>query len=167
MMKVSSALVGVILTMFSVTPAFASQVEMPLSFKIKIEGLPDTSFSQMSGIGIDFETTSDNSCDKNSCSLMRGKKGRSKVRDLHLLRRYTGDRSLYEWVQAEKNDKKAKEKEALVAILDANNKQIATYKLHGVWARDYSIPYFNNQPGYSDREVMEELTLSVYDFELK
>ena len=109
-----------------------------LTYEVKLDGVTSDTFIRVSGIGKELE---DIAAKDDAGKTTVNTPGSMNARDITLVRRFSGDKSLYTWFQ-EVQDKGngAKLRTGSVRLLNHEQKQVAQFDIEGTWIKAWYGP---------------------------
>lgn len=130
------------------------------NFDVEIDQVKGGPFVKVQGLG--FETQDLPGAQGNRQT--RNTAGVSNARDLRLTRRFTGDKSLFQWAEAVKNSGEAKNRRnGTIRLKDAEGKQVSQIEFYGAWAKAWYPPELDKE-ATSNTLLKEIVVLSIDDF---
>lgn len=123
----------------------ATDYQPVATYEVKIDNIKGDSFVRVSGIGIEIEDIeSKDDAGKNRVNTP----GSSNSTDITLVRRFSGDTSLYDWmaeVMAKANN--AKPRTGSIRLLNNERKQVAQFDFDGSWIKRWYGPELSKDAG--------------------
>ncbi len=131
------------------------------NFRVEIQGIPATSFSEVSGLEVSIEVVDYRAGDA-AVNSPRKLPGLSKVSDVTLKRGVIGDLSLWNWIHAAMTGNVTRVAVGII-LLDQADNPVLTWKLTNAWPCKWSGPVLC--AGSSDLAI-EELVLCCESIDL-
>lgn len=133
------------------------------TYEVKIDNLPGDSFIRVSGIGIEAEDIP--AKDDNGKHTVNTP-GCTNARDITLVRRFSGDKSLHDWMQEVKTKGNlAKKRTGSVRLLNNEQKQVAQFDFDGAWMKAWYGPELSKD-AMGNTILAETAVLSVLDIKM-
>jgi phage tail-like protein len=129
----------------------SSRGKAPLMFTIAIDGLPDSVFQEVSGIGIETEVIEFR---EGGGGGVRKMPGISKYPNLVLKRGYTGSVDLYDWAAA-RDDTGDVVRRTVSIALTARGREVARWTVHRAWPVKWDAPTLNAKGNDVPMETIE------------
>jgi len=130
------------------------------SFKVTLDGIADSPYESVAGIGIDIEDLPF----QEGNNQIKNKSGRYTARDITISRRFKKDKALADWVKQTKQGKMTR-KSGSVILLNDDNSQVARFNFFEAWPKSWSGPTLSKDRA-GNETLMESVVLSVADVEL-
>ncbi len=133
------------------------------TFEVKIDNVKTDNFINVSGLGVELE---DLRGKDESGKTTVNTPGSSNARDITLVRRFSGDKSLHDWfaeVRAKGNN--VKRRTGSIRVLDTEQKQVAQYDFEGAWIKAWMPPELSKDAG-GNTHLVETVVLSVTDLKM-
>lgn len=133
------------------------------TFEVKIDNIKADSFVRVTGMALEAEDIA--SKDDNGKQIVNTP-GSTNARDLTLVRRFTGDKSLFEWFQEVKTKGgSAKPRTGSIRLLNTERKQIAQFDFEGAWIKAWQGPDLIKESGANSNPT-ETVVISVADLKM-
>ena len=130
------------------------------TYEVKIDNINSGTFTRVSGIGMDIEDVA--AKDDRGMSVVNTP-GSSNARDITLVRRFSGDKSLYSWLEEVKNKgNQAKKRTGSIRLLNNEQKQVAQFDFDGAWIKSWVGPELSKD-AQGNSILTETAVLSVGD----
>ncbi len=142
----------------------AGQDYHPVSnFEVKIDNVKGDGFIRVSGLGNETEDIpSKDATGKHTVNTP----GSTNARDITLVRRFSGDKSLHDWSQEVKTKgNMAKPRTGSIRLLNNELKQVAQFDFEGAWAKAWIGPELTKD-GSGNNILVETVVLSVGDVKM-
>ena len=131
------------------------------NFRVEIQGLTPTSFSEVRGLEVSIDVVEYRSGDA-KVNTEQKISGSYKVTDVTLKRGLTGDLSLWNWINGATNGTVSRA-DVQIMLLDQTDNPVLAWRLRNAWPCKWSGPVLN--AGCSD-VALEELVLCHEGLEL-
>lgn len=131
------------------------------NFRVEIQGIPATSFTEVSGLEVSIDVVDYRAGDA-AVNSPRKLSGLSKVSDVTLKRDVIGDLSLWNWIRAAMTGSVTRVAVAIV-LLDQADNPVLTWKLTNAWPCKWSGPTLC---AGSSEVAIEELVLCCESLDL-
>lgn len=137
-----------------------SDVTSVATFEVTIDNVKESNFIRVSGLGLDIQDMGTHTKPGQPSTHIPGQ---STARDVTLVRLFTGDKSLYEWLtEVKQKGEKVKRRTGSVRMLDTEQKAVATFDLEECWLKSWSGPELQKDM-LSAGLLTETIVLSVAD----
>ena len=130
------------------------------NYEVKIDNVSAGSFIRVSGIGVDIE---DVPAKDDAGKTIVNTPGSYNARDLTLTRRFSGDKSLYKWLEEVKTKgNQAKTRTGSIRLLNSEQKSVAQFDFEGAWVKAWQGPELTKD-AQGNSILTETVVLSVGD----
>ncbi len=133
------------------------------TYEVKIDNLKADSFTRVSGIGVEVEDIP--AKDEHGKHTVNTP-GSTNARDITLSRRFSGDKSLHDWLQEVKaKGNLAKPRTGSIRLLNNEQKQVAQFDFDGAWIKAWYGPELSKDSN-GNSILLETAVLSIGDIKM-
>ncbi len=133
------------------------------TFEVKIDNIKTDAFIHVSGWGVEVE---DIAAKDDSGKSTHNTPGSANARDLTLVRRFNGDKSMHDWLmEVRTKGNNVKRRTGSVRVLNTEQKQVAQFDFEGAWIKLWLPPDLNKEAG-ANGHLTETIVLSVTDLKM-
>lgn len=131
-------------------------------FEVKIDNVKADGFIRVMGMGVECEDIP--AKDETGKSTVNNA-GSVNARDITLVRRFTGDKSLHEWMAEVKKQGNKAPRTGSIRMMNSERKQVAQFDFEGAWIKAWYPPDLTKEAG-ANSNLVETVVLSVSDLKM-